>query len=114
MSTLTIRQLQATDTDLIKQIAAWYLDEWGIKADTTISRLTNQPGDDILFQLVLFKNNKAIATDGLYNNIGLLNDQSKFKKYKPWIALLYTNNENRNQGIGQLLLKKIEELANGM
>lgn len=108
---ITIQKLNPTDKTLINQIAQWYLSEWAIPIDTTIHRLTNVSNDDVLFQLVLSKNNIPVATGGLYNKVGLLKEHERFQKFKPWVALLYTDTNNRNQGIGQLLLNKIEDAA---
>ena len=35
-------------------------------------------------------------------------------KSGPWVALLYTDIKNRNQGFGEMFLKKIQELSNEM
>lgn len=111
MSEITIQNLNPTDKTLISQIAKWYLSEWAIPIDTTVHRLSNPSNDDVLFQLVLSKNNKPVVTGGLYNKVGLLKAHERFQKFKPWVALLYTSINNRNQGLGQLLLNKIEETA---
>ena len=55
----TIR-LNSEDNDLIGQLADWYFDEWSIPRINTIGRLANQPNDDVLFQLVLTKDNKRL------------------------------------------------------
>ena len=36
----------------------------------------------------------------------------KFLKFKPWVALLFTTEEKRNQGFGEKLLFRIEDIAN--
>ena len=77
----------------------------------TPSYWTNQPNEDVLFQIVLSKENKVIATGGLCNNVGILKDYEKFNKFKPWVALLYTEKSYRNKGLGKLLLEQIEWLA---
>lgn len=109
MSAITTQKLNPTNKRLINQIAQWYLSEWAIPIDITIHRLSNPSNDDVLFQLVLSKNNMPVATGGLYNKVGLLKEHERFQKFKPWVALLYTDTNNRNQGLGQLLLNKIEE-----
>lgn len=111
---IKITRLNSEDRDLVGQIADWYFDEWNIPRTTTIDRLANQPNNDVLFQLVLTKDSKPIATGGLYNKVGLLNDHKKFNHFKPWVALLYTEQHNRNQGIGQILLREIEVGAKEM
>jgi GNAT superfamily N-acetyltransferase len=58
--------------------------------------------------LVLYKNNQPIATGGLYHNVGILHEHEKFKKLGPWVALLFTEKNYRNQKFGELLLNEIE------
>jgi len=52
---ILINKLDPTDKDLILKIANWYFDEWNNPIDKIIHRLTNQPNEDVLFQLVLTK-----------------------------------------------------------
>jgi N-acetylglutamate synthase-like GNAT family acetyltransferase len=113
-SNLTIERLTPSDKNLISEIAKWYFEEWTIPTATTVHRLATQSKDDVLFQLILNKDNKLIATGGLYNNVGLLQEHVKFKKFKPWVALLFTEKENRNQGMGRILLTEIEAAAKEM
>jgi GNAT superfamily N-acetyltransferase len=110
-SEILINKLEPTDKDLILKIANWYFDEWNTPIDKTIHRLTNQPNEDVLFQLVLTKENNVIATGGLCNNVGILKVHEKFNKFKPWVALLYTENSYRHQGLGKLLLEQLEWFA---
>lgn len=108
---ITVRKLKSAEMDLIVKIAKWYFDEWHTPIDKTIHRLANQPNDDVLFQLVLIKENKLVATGGLCNNVNIFHVHPKFKKFKPWVALLYTDEPYRNQGLGKMLLEKIEQCA---
>lgn len=108
---ISFYQIQSNDQGLIDRIANWYLDEWKIPREVTRQRLTNIPNEDVIFQLVLTKNKAPIATGGLYRKVGLLKAYPKFRKFKPWVALLYTTQENRNSGFGEKLLHKIEEMA---
>ena len=108
---IQIRKINTTDKDFINLAAAWYLEEWSIPIERTIQRLSTQVKDDVLFQLGLYKNGKPIATGGLYNNVGLLHEHGKFTKFGPWIALLYTEPDSRNQGCGQILLQEIEKVS---
>lgn len=73
--------------------------------------MANHPNNDVVFQIVLGKSNKLIATGGLYNNVGIFQAHPKFKEFSPWVALLYTDAESRNMGFGRELLGKIEEIA---
>jgi hypothetical protein len=62
---LIISRLDSSHSYLILKIADWYYDEWAIPINTTIQRLTNQENDDILFQLIVTKDNMIVATGGL-------------------------------------------------
>lgn len=109
---ITFDKIQSKNSeDLIELIAHWYFDEWGIPMEYSCKRLTNIPNKDVVFQLILFKNNNPVATGGLYKKVNLLNVYPKFKIFEPWIGLLYTTKENRNLGFGTKLLLKIEELS---
>jgi len=109
-----IYKLNPTDKNLINQIADWYFQEWAVPKETTIDRLTKQETDDILFHLVLKKDDQVIATGGLHLKVGLIKVHEEFKKYGPWVSMLYCNKNFRNQGIGEFLLKKIEDDANDL
>jgi GNAT superfamily N-acetyltransferase len=108
---ITITKLDPTDKDLILKIANWYYEEWNTPIEKTIRRLTNQPNGDVLFQLVLAKDNEVVATGGLCNNVNILKVHEKLRKFKPWLALLYTAKDYRNQGLGKMLLEQIERCA---
>lgn len=43
--------------------------------------------------------------------VGLLMEHPRFKQYKPWVALLFTDQEYRNKGYGAQMLKAIEKVA---
>jgi len=98
----------------MKIIAQWYWDEWQIPPDYTVNRLSGKNSDDVIFQLILLRDNLPVATGGLYNKVGLLKKHRRFSRYNPWVSLLYTSNGNRNQGYGSLLLAKIELIAGEM
>jgi GNAT superfamily N-acetyltransferase len=54
-------------------------------------------------------NDVPIATGGLYNHVGLLDKEPRFKIYKNWLALLYTIQDMRYHGFGALICRHIEE-----
>lgn len=108
---ITIREIEKDDKQGIALIASWYLQQWRIPIERTTKRLTEQEEDDIVFHLILYKDGAAIATGGLHHKVGLLVAEERFKKYDPWVAVLYTIPEQRNSGTGKMLLQKIEELA---
>ena len=107
----TIHQLNAADQQSILKIANWYNDEWNTPLEKTIHRLSNQPNKDVLFQLILSNNNQVVATGGLCYQVNLLNVHPAYGKLGPWVALLYTDKEHRNQGHGKRLLEQIEQHA---
>ncbi len=106
--------IKPDDKQSIELIADWYLSEWNIARETTIEQLLNFPSKGVPFQLLMTLNNTPIATGGLYNHVGLLNHEPKFKIHKPWLALVYTTNENRNKGYGALLCEKIQNISKNL
>lgn len=111
MTDIKCQFVRPDDTETIELIAGWYFDEWAIPRERTISRLKNHPNEDILFQVILKQGNNPIATGGLYNNVGILQVHPKYKELSPWVALLYTSREYRNNGFGTKLLEEIKEAA---
>jgi len=111
VSEIKIEKLDPTDEDSIQKIAHWYFDEWDTPIEKTLRRLSNQPNQDTLFQLVLSSNQRIVATGGLCNNVNIYKVHPKLKKFSPWIGLLYTQKEYRNKGFGSILLKEIERYA---
>ncbi len=109
---ILFHKVRSNENNFIELIAEWYLNEWDIPIEQTSKRLANIPNDDVIFQLLLLKNNEPVATGGLYNKINLLKVHPKFLKFKPWVALLYTPPKNRNRGFAEKLLFKIEDIAN--
>ena len=108
---ISFHKVQSNENTLIELIADWYLNEWNIPIEYTRQRLRNLPNDDVIFQLMLFKDDEEVATGGLYYKVGLLNAHPKFMKFEPWIALLYTTEKKRSLGFGEKLLGKIEDIA---
>ena len=108
---ISFHKVRSNENDVVELIADWYLKEWNIPVERTHRRLTNLPNDDVIFQLLLLKDNEPVATGGLYHKVGLLNVHPKFLKFKPWVALLLTTEKNRNQGFGEKLLFKIEDIS---
>jgi GNAT superfamily N-acetyltransferase len=109
-----IQNLNPGDRELINQLAEWYFDEWAVPKENTIDRLTKQHADDILLHLVLKEGDRAIGTGGLHLKAGLINVHEEYKKYGPWISMLYTDKNYRCRGIGEFLLKRIESNAKGL
>ncbi|MBI4945201.1 MAG: GNAT family N-acetyltransferase [Bacteroidetes bacterium] len=99
------------DKQTIKLIADWYLSEWNIAAEKTILQLLNFSTHGVPFQVLMKVDGFPIATGGLYDHVGLLDREPRFKIYKPWLALIYTTNANRNKGYGTMLCEKIQEIS---
>lgn len=108
---ITIRPLDSGETEVIRQIAHWYEKEWGTPVDKTIRRLSNIPGKDVIFHLVLRINEEVVAAGGLWNDVNIFSFHEKLKKFKPWVASIYTLESHRNKGLGSLMLEHIESRA---
>lgn len=106
-----IRRLDRQETSLIQVIARWYFDEWETPMEKTVKRLSTQPSDDVLFQCVVTKGGRLIATGGLSHQVNILNVYPHLRTLGPWVALLYTERDHRGQGCGQMLLHAIETEA---
>ena len=105
------QQVRKEDETLIKMIAEWYFSEWNIPTETTLQRLSTFSTDSIPFQSMMSINNVPIATGGVYDHVGLLDREPRFKIHSPWLALVYTKVEYRNQGYGALLCDYIENVS---
>jgi N-acetylglutamate synthase-like GNAT family acetyltransferase len=96
------------DNNTIHLIADWYFLEWNIPKQTTIKKIKNFSADSKQFQVLMTLDNIAVATGGLYNHVGLLDKEPKFRIYKNWLALVYTTPENRKKGLGALICDHIQ------
>ncbi len=110
-SGILIRKLAPVEKDFILQVAHWYHGEWNTPVDKIVERLTMQPADDVLFQLVLTSGDKLIATGGLCNKVNILNVHPKLGQYGPWVTMLYTHGDYRKKGFGEALLQQLETNA---
>lgn len=110
---INIRPLDASEKDVILTIADWYHKEWQTPVKKTIRRLTNQPDRETLFQLVLTVDDRVVATGGLCNEVNMVKVYPEFGRFKPWVGLLYTHKDYRQQGLGSRLLRAIERRAKG-
>src|SRR5690606_7383959 len=99
-SKIKISKLYPNDKTSIDKIADWYFSEWNTPIKKTIKRLSNQPSYDTIFQEILTIDGELVATGGLCNNVNIYNKLPELKQFKPWIALLYTQPEYRNKGLG--------------
>ncbi len=97
---MEICRLDPSRTDEIIQIADWYLAEWSIPKETSIERFSKQSTDDILFHLLLKKDNQIVATGGLHLQVGLVKVHKEYSKFGPWVSMLFTDSNFRNQDAG--------------
>lgn len=114
MDTILFHRIRKTDIEYIELIAKWYLKEWNIVIETTIQKLSNFPKNGVPFQLIMLVNDVPVATAGLHHHVSLLDREPRFKQYDPWLALVYTNDENRRNGYGSIICQKIQGMAKEM
>jgi len=108
MSLIEFKILKSNDFDSFELIADWYLNEWNFPIDKTIERLKKITEDRLQFQVVMTIDDLPISTGGIYNHVGLLDKEPKFKIYKNWLALVYTVPEQRHNGYGKLICEHIQ------
>ena len=99
------------DEKIIELISDWYLSEWNIPKDKTIKRLKSFSKDSSQFQVLMTLHNVPIATGGLYNHVGLLDKEPRFRIYKNWLGLIYTIPDKRHQGFGALICDYIQNYS---
>jgi GNAT superfamily N-acetyltransferase len=114
MNKISFQLLTIHDKDTIRLIAEWYMSEWNIPVEKTIHDLSHLPVSGIPFQVIMLLDGNPIATGGLYHRVALLDREPTYKKYDPWLALVYTIPENRNKGYGALLCKEIQSMARAL
>lgn len=110
-SLIEIDYLSNNDLVSINQIAKWYYHEWQTPIDKTIKRLTQQANNDLIFQLTLTVNNLLISTVGLCKEVNIFKVYPEFKRYSPWLALLYTDKEYRGKGFGEQIVSNLMDKA---
>lgn len=108
---IEIEYLKNNDVVSINQIAKWYNHEWQTPIDKTIKILTQQPNNILIFQLILKVNGHLVSTVGLRTQVNILRIYPKFKKYTPWLALLYTKKEYRYLGYGKHIVSSLTAKA---
>lgn len=111
MDSIAYQIVKPSDKKLIELIANWYFKEWKIDTEKTIQRLSDFPIDGLPFQVIMKLNDIPIATGGIYHHVGLLDIEPRFKSLGPWLALVFTTNENRNKGYGALLCESIHKIS---
>lgn len=109
MNGINYQFVKPDDNKNIKLITEWYASEWNIPAQTTIQKLKDITADKFQFQVLMTIDNLPVATGGLYNHVGLLDREPRFKIHKNWLALVYTKPEYRNNGYGALVCNHIQD-----
>ncbi len=89
-------------------IAEWYALEWKMDPEATRMRLSGFPVRGVPLQILMSIGDTPVATGGLYDHVGLLDIEPRFKMYGPWLALVYTPIEHRKLGYGTLLCEEIQ------
>jgi GNAT superfamily N-acetyltransferase len=108
MEEIKYQIITTDDIDNIELIADWYLKEWNIPKSTTTNKIKKLSVDNGEFQVLMTKNEEPIATGGIYNHVGLLDREPKFRIYTNWLALVYTKSEFRGNGLGFLICEYIQ------
>ena len=99
---------------LVDTVAQWIFDEWGhltepdpsIQLAKTRRRLSD---DTIPLCLVALKGEQCVGTVSLY-----VDDLHARPDLTPWLAALYVDPNQRNQGVGSLLINRVLEVARGL
>jgi GNAT superfamily N-acetyltransferase len=108
---ISFHKVTPYDQELIDHIADWYLQEWNIPKEQTIQKISNFSTDSILFQIVMTIDSVPISTGGIYDRVGLLDREPRFRVYSPWLALVFTAPEHRNLGYGTSLCEKLQDVS---
>ncbi|MBX2923513.1 MAG: GNAT family N-acetyltransferase [Chitinophagaceae bacterium] len=108
MTDIKYQIIRPDDNKNIELIADWYLSEWNIPLQATISKTKKLSEGNFEFQVLMTLDNKPIATGGLYNHVRLLDKEPGLKMYLHWLALVYTTPENRGRGFGALICRHIQ------
>ncbi len=111
MANIKFHIVTPNDNHTIELIANWYLNEWKIPVDKTIPRLQTITADQTQFQVLMTLDNVPISTGGVYDHVGLLDKEPKFKVYQNWLALVYTTPDKRHQGYGAAICSYIQDYS---
>jgi GNAT superfamily N-acetyltransferase len=111
MTKINFQILKPNDQTTFQLIADWYLSEWKIPHDKTIQRLQIITADNSQFQILMTLDGTPVSTGGIYDHVGLLDKEPRFKKYKYWLALVYTTPDKRHKGYGALICNHIQDHA---
>jgi GNAT superfamily N-acetyltransferase len=99
------------DTNHIALISDWYQKEWNIPKEKTTDHLSGMKPGTIPFQIMMYVDGKPVATGGVYDHVGLLDKEPRFKVYPHWLALMYTIPSERSKGYGRILSEEILKVA---
>lgn len=95
----------------IDLIAAWYLEEWGVPLEKTISKLKklNQATNE--FHVLMKVDGVPVATGGVHHYVSLLDRELRMRQYTYWLALVYSVPDVRGRGMGAALCEYIHKHA---
>ena len=109
MSNIEYHIVRPDDKRSLTIIAHWYLREWNIPTQTTITKIEKLSEKNDEFHVLMTLENEPIATGGIRNHVALLEREPRFSMYKNWLALVYTEPTSRGKGLGSLLCHYIQE-----
>lgn len=69
-----------------------------------INSLNNRPNNEIPMTLICLLDNRCIGTISIF-----LNDLKELHKLTPWLAALYVDKDFIAQGVGKLLIDRVEK-----
>ncbi len=99
------------DDEEIALIAAWYLEEWGVPQEKTISKLKNLNPATNEFHVLMTLDGIPVATGGVHHYVSLLDREPRMRQYSHWLALVYSIPECRGKGFGAALCEYIHAYA---
>jgi GNAT superfamily N-acetyltransferase len=95
------------DPCLITLIAQWYESEWQIPGERSKDDLREKLDKTIPLQLVILRDEVAVATGGIYKHVRL-DFEPRFTRHSPWLALMHVVPDFRGKGIGTYLCDSLD------
>ncbi|MFT3704821.1 MAG: GNAT family N-acetyltransferase [Agriterribacter sp.] len=92
-------------------VANWYLAEWNIPFDKTMHRFEQIALKNDQFQVVMYLDDKPIATGGVYDHINLLDMKPSLSNCRKWLSQMFTLPDYRGNGYGSAMCRYIQQHA---
>ncbi len=105
MATKTEITFLQDDAELFLTIAEMYYNEWNIDRNLTVEWLKKRTGRKVPLVLVAYRDQKPVGVAGLSDEVNLFAAHPKYKKFAPWLSLLYVKPEFRNKDIVQFTMQ---------